>query len=258
MLLLPAVLGCSEYQKLSKGTDSEAKYAAAIDYYEDKDYFRALQLFEQLAPVYQGTIKAEKMQFYFAYCYYHQEDYTMASYYFKKFATTYPRSEFAEEAAFMNAHCYYLDSPGSSLDQTNTLTAISELQTFLQLFPRSVRREECARQIEELRSKLQKKDMDIANLYFNMEEYEAAIASYNNLLRDYPLTIYKEEALYRIMKSYFNYADNSIAVKKEERFQAALDAYNELIYQYPETVYSKEAKAIRSEILKRKPVNTES
>ena len=158
------LVGCGKHQKLLKSTDNEAKYAAAIDYYNTHDYYRALQLFQQLINFYQGTEKAEKMQFYFAYCYYHQKDYVMASYYFKRFATNYPRSQFAEEAVYMNAYCYFLDSPPYSLDQTNTYTAINEMQLFIDMFPGSSRVEDANRVINELRAKLQKKDLETANL----------------------------------------------------------------------------------------------
>ena len=98
-LLFTLVLaGCGKHQKLMKSSDNEAKYAAAIDYYENKDYYRALQLFQQLVNYYQGTEKAEKLQFYYANCYYQQKDYVMASYYFKRFATNYPRSAMAEKS----------------------------------------------------------------------------------------------------------------------------------------------------------------
>ena len=245
LFLLLAVLilvSCGKHQKLVKSTDNEAKYAAAIDYYESNDYYRALQLFQQLINFYQGTEKAEKMQFYYAYCYYHQKDYVLASYYFKRFVNNYPRSTLAEEAMFMNAYCYFLDSPVSSLDQTNTYTAIKELQLFINLYSSSDRVEEANKLIDQLRAKLQRKDLDIADLYLKMKLYEAAIYSYKNIMKEYPDTEYKEEILFNILKSNYNYAENSISSKQSERYQAALDAYNELVFQFPETKYLKEAK----------------
>jgi outer membrane protein assembly factor BamD len=250
--LLLAVLvlaGCGKHQKLMKSTDNEAKYAAAVDYFEKNDYYRALQLFQQLINFYQGTEKAEKMQFYYAYCYYHQKDYVLASYYFKRFVNNYPRSSFAEEAMFMNAYCYFLDSPNSSLDQTNTYTAIKELQLFVNLYPNSDRVEEASKLIDQLRAKLQRKDMDIANLYLKMKLYEAAIYSYKNILKDYPDSEYKEEILFSILKSYYNYASYSISVKQAERYQSALDSYNELVFQFPDTKYIREAKNINRDVL---------
>jgi len=243
--------GCSKYQKLIKSGDNEAKYAAAMDLYEDQDYYRALQLFQQLLTFYQGTEQGQKMQFYFAYCYYYERDYVLASYYFKRFTSTYPRSEMAEEAMFMSAYCYFLDSPRSSLDQTNTYTAINELSLFMEMFPYSERVEKCMELIDELQLKLEKKDLDIADLYYKMQDYEAAITSYRNVLKDYPDTEKKEDILYKIYKSYYFFAVNSITLKQAERYQSALDCYNELVFAYPETQYLREANSIRQSILKR-------
>jgi outer membrane protein assembly factor BamD len=253
LLAVIVAFGCGKHQKLLKSTDNEAKYAAALDYYEKKDYYRALQLFQTMISFYQGTEKAEKMQFYYAYCYYYQKDYLMASYYFKRFATNYPRSQYAEEAIFMNAYCYFLDSPPSSLDQSNTYTAIKELQLFINLYPNSQRIEEANNLIDQLRAKLQKKDMDVANLYLKMRLYEAAIKSYENLLRDYPDTDYKEDILFNILKSNYYYAVNSIKSKQAERFQGALDAYNEFVFQYPESKYIKDANNMKESIMEYLP-----
>jgi outer membrane protein assembly factor BamD len=249
LLLVIVAAGCGKHQKLVKSSDNESKYAAAMDYYEKKDYYRALQLFQQLVNFYQGTEKAEKLQFYYAYCYYHQRDYVLASYYFKRFATNYPRSTMAEEAMYMNAYCYFLDSPPSSLEQTNTYTAIKELQLFIDMFPGSSRVEEANSLIDQLRGKLQMKDRDIADLYLKMGLYDAAVRSYTNILKEYPDTDAKEDILFSILKSNFNYADNSISHKQLERYQAALDSYNELVFQYPESKYLREAKTMRRNIM---------
>jgi outer membrane protein assembly factor BamD len=249
LLAALVLVSCGKHQKLLKSTDNEAKYAAAVDYYEKNDYYRALQLFQTLINFYQGTEKAEKMQFYYAYCYYHQKDYVLASYYFKRFVNNYPRSAFAEEALFMNAYCYFLDSPISSLDQTNTYTAIKELQLFINLYSNSNRVEEATKLIDQLRAKLQRKDLDMANLYLKMKLYEAAIYSYKNVLKDYPDSEYKEEILFSILKSYYNFAYYSISLKQAERYQSALDSYNELIFQFPDTKYLKEAKNINNNVL---------
>jgi outer membrane protein assembly factor BamD len=250
ILLVIVASGCSKYQKLLKSADNEAKYAAAMDLYQEKDYYRALQLFQQLMNFYQGTEEGRTMQFYYAYCYYHQRDYILASYYFKRFATTYPRSEEAEEAMYMSAYCYYLDSPRATLDQTNTYTAIEELSLFINMYPFSERVEKCHELIAQLQHKLMVKDYNVANLYYKMEDYEAAIASYDNLLEDYPDTEFKEDILFRILKSYYEFASKSIQGKQQERYQSALDSYNELLFQFPETSYKKEAGNIHNNILK--------
>lgn len=219
------------------------KYEAAIGYFEKKDYYRALQLYDQLIPIYRGTERAEKMAYYYAYCYYYQEDYIMGAYYFKRFAETYPRSQYAEECFFMGAYCNYLNSPAYSLDQTTTTDAIKDLQSFVNTYPTSDRVGRANELLDVLRAKLEMKAYNIANLYFNMEDYQAAIVSFQNLMKDYPDSPHREEVLFKIVESYYKYADKSFAQKQEERFQAVISSYNDLKALYPESKYLKQGES---------------
>ncbi|MFO8128560.1 MAG: outer membrane protein assembly factor BamD [Bacteroidales bacterium] len=243
------VSGCSQHQKLMKSTDNEVKYEAAVDYFEDGDYYRALQLFEQLIGVFRGTSKAEKLYYYYSYCYYYQEEYLLASYYFKRYAKSFPNGPNAEESFFMSAYCQYMLSPRYSLDQTNTHEAIKELQLFINFYPESERVETCNQLIDELRAKLEKKDFEIARQYLKTEHYKAAITAFNNLLRDYPDTDNKEDILFFILKSYHKYAENSIEKMKGERYEATVEAFNDFIYSYPESDYAREASVMQNDAL---------
>src|ERR1035437_401278 len=74
-----------KFNKLVKSGDMEAKYAAAVKYYDKKDYTRAQTLFEELMSVYRGTAKAEEVHYYFAYCNYNLQDFIVAGYHFRNF-----------------------------------------------------------------------------------------------------------------------------------------------------------------------------
>jgi outer membrane protein assembly factor BamD len=153
----------------------------------------------------------------------------------------YPRGEMAEEAAFMSAFCNYLQSPRTTLDQSTTYIALSELQLFIDMYPKSDKVAEANRLMDDLRAKLERKSYDISILYYKMSDYQAAIASFENLLDEFPDTEYKEEALYYITMSYYEYAEKSIFSKQTERYEKTIEAYNNLRYLYPESVYLKPA-----------------
>jgi outer membrane protein assembly factor BamD len=231
---------CSKYQKLMKSSNSALKYEKAVEYYENEDYYRAMQLFDQLIPIFRGTSEAQDLYYYYAYCYYNQKDYLMASFYFKRYATTFPNSDRAEECAYMSAYCKYKDSPVPSLDQTSTQEAISELQSFINSYPDSDRIENCNNLIDQLREKLERKAFDIANLYFKMADYKAAVRSFKNVIRNFPDTDRKETIQFLIAKSYYQYAQKSVDAKKAERYQEVINAYNSFIRDYPESIYLKE------------------
>ena len=122
---------CSEYSRVTKGKDMDAKLELAVKLYSKGQYYKALPLFEELITIFRGTKKAERTYYYYAYTNYKLGDYEAAAYDFENFSKTFPSSEFAEECAYMHAYCYYQDSPKYSLDQTNTIKAINELQLFI-------------------------------------------------------------------------------------------------------------------------------
>jgi outer membrane protein assembly factor BamD len=241
IVLFVVTNSCSKYQKLMKSTDFEEKYEMAVVYYNQGDYYKAMQLFDAVLPFYRGTDKAEQLSYYYAYCHYQQGDHVLASYYFKRFTKNYPSSKYAEECYYMSAYCKYLDSPVYSLDPTSTIEAINELQLFIDVFPNSERITECNRLINELHGKLEKKEFVIAEMYLKMEDYQAAITTFNNLLKDYPDTDYKEKTLFNLTKAYYFYALNSIETKKKERFQNAVVAYDTFVSTFPDSGYLKQA-----------------
>lgn len=232
---------CSQYQRLLKSDDYALKYARAIEFYEDGNYGRAIALLSDVIPVYRGTAEAERINYYFAMAHFKMGDYTLASHYFKSFASAFPRSEHAEEFLFLSAYCQYLESPRYSLDQSNTLQAIRELQLFINRYPYSERVQDANDLIDELRAKLEKKRYSIARLYLDIGDYQAAATTFQTFIRDYPDTDFREEATFLIIKAHFRFAYNSIPQRQAERYQRVLEAFNNFSRRYPESKFMPEA-----------------
>jgi len=245
--LLVFSFGCSEYQKVLKSGNNDLKYETGVDLYNKGDYTKALQFFDILRAVYRGTDKGEELTYLTAQCYFNTHDYQIASYYYKQYIQMYPRGEKAEECTYQSAYCNYLSSPRYSLDQTNTYAALTELQSFINMYPKSPKVAESNKLMDELRNKLEKKDFDISKMYYRMRSYQAAITSFENLLDDYPDTDYKEEIFYLTVKAYFEYAENSIYSKRKERYEKTVESYNSLKYLFPESKYLKELGDISEE-----------
>lgn len=251
LVVFTIAASCSKYQKLLKSDDHELKYNKAVEYYEAGQYGRAITLFTDVIPVYRGTAKAEMINYYYAMAHYKQRDYTLASHYFRTFATGFPNSQYVEEFLFLSAYSKYLESPRPSLDQSSTMEAIQELQSFINRFPGSLRVEEANKLIDELRLKLETKRYDTAMMYFRIEDYIAAATTFNTLIRDFPDTEYRETAMFHIMLSHYAYADNSIATRQIERFQEALAAYNRLLRFFPETTFLARATLMKEDAERR-------
>src|SRR6201986_2244118 len=234
IVLMLSFAGCkSKFEKLKASNDYAKKYREAIRLYNKRDYSKALELFETLVARYRGQSQAEDLYYYYAYTNYKLRDYTSARYHFKTFAETYPTSSRAEECRFMAAYCYYLDSPIFSLDQSNTQSAIDALQLFINLYPKSERVAEASKLIQNLRDKLEEKSYANSKLYLTIGDYQAAVISFGNSLRDYPDTKYAEEMEYLTIKAQFMYSQHSNAFKQEERFNLAISYAQQFIEKYP-------------------------
>lgn len=257
VMLAALAFSCSEYNRVLKSTDLKLKYDKAIEYYNNGKYYKAYPIFEELATIYRGTGRAEKVYYYFAYCEYALGELLLASHRFEAFYKTYPRSEFAEECQFMSAYCFYLNSPNFSLDQSNTYQAIQQLQLFVDQFPTSERVDSCNVLVDKLRGKLEKKAYETAKLYYRTQYYRSAIVAYENVLVEFPDSEYREESAFMILKANYEMAMNSIDKLKPERLETTLKAYVKFVDAYPKSKYLREAEQLYETVQRvKKKLNT--
>jgi len=247
--LLLLATGCSNFQKLLKSNDVDAKYKAALEYYQKEDYYRANQLLEQVVPLLTGSETAEQAKFYLANSYYQQENYLLADFHFKSFYQTYPRSPLAEEAMFMQAKSLYNQSPTHEQDQTSTLTALEALQEFAVRYPNSELVDDANKMIEELNKKLDRKSFDSAKLYYQLRYWRSAVVAFTNFQREHASSPYSEEAAFLKLDAQYKFAQESVPSKQEERFSEAIDFYQSFIDQYPDSRYARNAEQIYEQVV---------
>ena len=243
--------GCNDFNRIVKGTDSVVKYEIAMDYFDRKDYNKALQLFDLLQMSFRNTPRGEDITYRTAECYYFMKDYDIASYYYTKFVQTYPFSRDAEKAAYLSAYCCYMLSPESSLDQTKTHEAIKQINAFIERYPSSDSIPSAMKLVDNLNEKLEQKDYDICKLFYRMESYNSAITAFENILKNYPNTKHREEILFDMATTYYDYAENSVTDKQRERYEACIEQCNTLSYLYPDSDKLREVQAISEKARKK-------
>ena len=241
---------CSQYQKTLKSADAKVKYEYAQKLYDEGDFKRANKLLEQIAPGFVGRPQGERVLFFLADSYFQIGDYNFAGYQFERFLKSYPRSDKAPEAAFLGAKSYYMLSPSYSLDQTDTDKALVKLQTFINTYPESKFLAEANAMAQELTTKKQKKEFEIAKQFnklgksYILDYNISAIAALENFISDHPGSVFREEAFYLKLDAATTLALNSTDQKKKERLDEAISAFDQLMKGYPESKYSEEATAL--------------
>jgi outer membrane protein assembly factor BamD len=258
LLFFIILSSCSKFVRLQKNGNSQEKYDAAIKYFEEKDYYKANLLLEEVLPTLKGQSGAEKGLFYNAYTYYYGKQYLTSAGYFQELYDTYPRSEYSEESLFMHAKSLYKDSPQYNLDQTNSIEAMQSIQEFANKYPQSPKMEEINKMAEDLAKKLEIKAFENAKLYYstgsyNSILYKSAVIAFGNFQHDYPASSFIEEASFLKMDAQYKLALSSYEAilrngakvyLKRDRLYDTIEFYHNFIDKYPESKYKKAAELI--------------
>ena len=245
-LLLTLLTSCGEYYKVQKSTDYDYKLDYAKRAFESGKYVQASTILTDIVTVFKGTPKAEESLYLLALSHYENKDYVSSGAYFNTYYTRYPKGKYTELARYYCGYGYYLDSPESQLDQSGTLKAIEELQAFLDYYPKSDKVTIAQNAIFELQDKLTLKELQNAQLYYNLgnymgNNYESAVIVAKNAIKDYPYSKYKEELELLILKARYQEASQSVEEKKADRFRVVVDEYYSFINNYPDCHNRKEA-----------------
>ncbi len=212
----------SKLGKVLKSKDNEYKLKMAEQYYAQKKYNQAQQVFEDIMPHFRGSEKYEDMFYKYSYCAYYQKDYINAESLFKTYLDNFPNSTRAEEIDYMHCYAYYKQSPKVDLDQTATSKTISLMQAFINTHPESSRIKDATQIIDICRNKLESKEFKSAQLYFDLGYYKAAAVAFASLIDDYPDSDKSDEYKLTSIKAYYKYAEMSIADKQPERFEKVI------------------------------------
>ena len=242
--LVSLLTQCSDYNKMLKSGDLEEKLSYAEAALDSGNCFRALPLYDELMRLTRGTERAPDIHWNRALTHDCINDFYLSRYYFQSFVKTFPNDARVEEALFRAALCSYYLSPESSLDQTDTRTAIDELQLFMDRYPASALRDSTQKMIEGLRGKLEVKAFENARIYHKTGNYKSATIAMAHAIEDYPGSPYQEELQFLIIDSHHRYAAQSTNRRKLERYNDAIQAFHTFASRFPESEWMDEARRL--------------
>jgi len=101
--------------------------------------------------------------------------------------------------------------------------------------------------IDEMNDKLVYKAYLAAKLYYDFDNYKAAVIALTNCLAEYPDSKYREELMYMLLDAKYLLAIGSVYDKKQERLSSALDEYFSFVDEFPESKHIKDAEKVHKE-----------
>lgn len=239
LFVLLFATSCNELAKVQKSTDLYEKYSYAKKFYNTGKYAWAAQTLEEILPYFRGSSEMEPALYLKAQSYYKMKDYQQAQLAFKQYYTDFPNGEYTELARFYSGYGLAQDIPDPRLDQSKTISAMHELQQFIDFYPQSEKAEEAKQLLFTLQENLALKEVlnaklhyDLGNYIFN--NYESCIITARNAMKTYPYSIHKEEMHYYVVASLYEIAKNSVQEKKQQRLRDLRDEYYNFINEFPD------------------------
>ena len=92
--------------------------------------------------------------------------------------------------------------------------------------------------------KLERKSFETARLYHKTEQYKSASLALRQAMKDYPDSPFREEMLWLILDSHYQYAEQSTERRKLERYNEAIEAFLSFVARYPESRFMPRAQRI--------------
>ena len=249
---LALVAACaSKYETLLSSNDVDAKYAAAMEFFQNKKYQKAAQLFESMSVLTSGTARDDTVQYYWGLSNYRYKDYYTAESNFTRFLENFPQSPFSEDARFLRLDCMYRATYRYELDQAPTRTCLAAIAEYEREYPEGSPNGEALQAMKkDLLERLDRKAYESAKLYYKMEDYLAARVALRNVLKDNAENVYREEVLYYTALASYHYARLSVSAKQKERYLVFADDYLNCIGEYPESSYRRELDMIYKRVFK--------
>ena len=240
-ILVTAGACASKFETLLTSNDVEAKYAAAMNYYQNKKFARAAQLFESMAVLTNGTARDDTVQFYWGMSNYRNKDFYTAEGNFASFIQNFPRSPFTSDAEFYRLDCMYRATYRYELDQMPTRSCLAAINEYEREHPDDAAHlAACAEMKHDLQDRLDRKELEAGKLYYRMEDYLAAQVKLRNVLKTNADNFYREDVLYYTAMASYNYARLSVVARRRERYLVFSDDYLNFVGEYPESHYRKE------------------
>ena len=163
--------------------------------------------------------------------YYMQKEYTASAPVYARFVELYPQDGLTPHALFYEAMSYYQDMVSLKKDQANAEKALKFFEEFVQKYPTHFAGPFALEKISSLNARLEEKEFDIAQFYFNTTAYLSCIGRVNYLLEKWPNTRFKGDALLLKGKSYL----------AEEAFDKGNAVLRQVAADFPGTGAGKEA-----------------
>ena len=221
------LISCSNKEKISeiKEQDIQKQMIALFDegYNEflNGDTLYAAKKFNEAELIFPQSEWAPVAALMTAYVYYSDDYYRDAISELERFLKVYPNHKDIDYAYFLLAMCYYENIVDEKRDLDPLIKSRDTFQYVVKNFPTTDFATDAKFKINLINDRLAGKEMYIARHYLKSKKWIPAINRFKNVVENYQTTVYVEEALHRLVETYF-----ILGLEEESKKYAKLLGYN--------------------------------
>lgn len=215
--------------------DADALFKSAEQAFNDEHYLAALEKYRDIKNRFPYSARAVDSELRIADTYFEQESFIEAESAYEIFKELHPNHPKADYVQYRIGLSYFKQIPDDSArDLSAAYKAIESFNVLEQKHASSQYVSKAKEHILEARKKLAEHENYVANFYYQRQHYLSASYRYSALLQDYGGLGYDEEALYRLVQSYYHI----------KMYENAEDAAKRLFNQFPSTKFKQDVDGV--------------
>ena len=240
LIILFFLYSCSgkDKEKVSVIGDGELEtqmieaYKEGMRELEKGDVIYASRKFNEAELLYPQSEWASKSILMAAYAFYSQNYYDRSILELDRFISKYPKHKNIDYAYFLLAMNYYENIIDEKKDLEPLLLSKEKFEYIIKNFPTTDFAQDSEYKLGLIQDVLASKEMHIAKYYLKKKKWVAAINRFKTILSDYETTVYVEEALHRLVETYYK-----IGLVDEAEKYASVLGYNYQSSEWYEQTY---------------------
>ena len=240
LIILFFLYSCSgkDNEKVSAISDGELEiqmieaYKEGMRELEKGDVIYASKKFNEAELLYPQSAWASKSILMAAYAFYSQNYYDRSILELERFISKYPKHKNIDYAYFLLAMNYYETIVDEKKDLEPLLLSKEKFEYIIQNFPETDFAQDSKYKLGLIQDVLASKEMHIGKYYLKRKKWVAAINRFKTVISDYETTVYVEEALHRLVETYYK-----IGLVEEAEKYASVLGYNYQSSKWYEATY---------------------
>ena len=207
-------------------------YKEGMKELEKGDVIYASRKFNEAELLYPQSEWASKSILMAAYAFYSQNYYERSILELERFISKYPKHKNIDYAYFLLAMNHYENIVDEKKDLEPLLLSKEKFEYIINNFPSTDFAQDSKYKLGLIQDVLASKEMHIGKYYLKKKKWVAAINRFKTILSDYETTVYVEEALHRLVETYYK-----IGLIEEAEKYASVLGYNYQSSEWYEQTY---------------------